>query len=1016
MTLSVVIPAYNAAETLAETLDSLLAQTRSDWCAIIVDDGSTDGTRRLAEDYAARDRRFRLLSDGRAGEGVSAARNRGIAVATDRWLLFLDADDWIDPGFVKTMLGALDAHPDARVAFCSSVRVTPDRRHGEPWLSSAVAHRPFEVFARQCLVAIHTFVLDRSLVVDLGGFDGSLRTCEDWDLWQRIARTGTAFMPVAGAFAFYRSRRHSLTSDVRPLLADSKTTIARGFSPDPRVRNPDPRYAAGADPTVAGGPQMAVALTCLWTAAYEIAEGRDGSDLVVPLPDNGDLLESCRQRILDGLSCGVRTLLGGPYPDDPGFLAAVRCLLHLVEQAANRPGLARLLEFSLEREIFCPGRPTERVVAGHSMFVRIDLHRLQPFEAPAGIDTLNIEFHAGGQFLGRTQTALYGPLSVGDLTTLAIEAMSPSVFLKQSGVMRRPGFWLQSAIGLARLPVDLRNAGPRRGPNSIFRPRSLARKVLLGAALARTGANENKASEGAFSQLLVEARAQAAAVALPSRPARTSHRTILPPARDRSAYWNAVYRTADPWSYGSPYEQLKYQRTLSLLPARPIRQAVEVACSEGRFSAMLAPRVEHLVASDVSSTALQRAKARCSALPNIEVRRLDFFDEPLPHGLDLLVCSEVLYFSADHTELARVAGRLAASLAPGGHLLAAHAYLLKDDLTRTGFDWDSPFGAKVIGEAFATTPGLALERSLQTELYRIDLWRRLRDSEAPPTPQVETVDVGPPPEADHARAIVWGGAEIRRAEAQARETSRQVPILMYHRVTTEGPESLARYRTTPAAFTAQMRWLRKHGYYPVTSHDILAHWTGGRPFKGRPVMITFDDGYRDFQELAWPILRAHDFTAEVMIVTDCVGGAATWDSEHGPPAPLMDWPQIQALAAAGVRFGSHMASHSHMEGLSSRQIALEAARSQAVLERAVGEPCFSIAAPFGESSDRFVRIARSCGYKVGLTVEPGLAGVGNDPLRLPRIEVHGGWSIDAFESALRANVSPPSAAGGRSWQ
>ena len=119
----------------------------------------------------------------------------------------------------------------------------------------------------------------------------------------------------------------------------------------------------------------------------------------------------------------------------------------------------------------------------------------------------------------------------------------------------------------------------------------------------------------------------------------------------------------------------------------------------------------------------------------------------------------------------------------------------------------------------------------------------------------------------------------------------------------------------------------------------------------------------------------------------------------------MDWPEIQALAAAGVRFGSHMASHSHMNDLASRQIALEASRSKALLERALGEPCRSIAAPFGEASDRFVRVVRDCGYKVGFTVDPGMASLANDALRLPRIEVQGGWSIEAFAGAVRPILS-----------
>ncbi len=1003
VSLAVVIPAHNAAATLAETLDSLLAQTRRDWQAIIVDDGSTDDTRALAERYAARDSRFRLLSDGRPSEGVSAARNRGIAASTDsRWLLFLDADDWIDPGFTTTMLGALEAHPGTRVGFCSSISVTPDGRHSAPWLSSAVARNPFEVFARRCLVAIHTFVLDRALVTELGGFDPALRTAEDWDLWQRIARSGVAFMPIPGAFAYYRARRQSLSRRVRPLLADSTTVITRGFAPDPRVPHPDPRYAGGADPVVGGTAEMAIALAGLWTAAHELADGHDGSDLIVPLPDRGNLLETCRQTILDGLTCGACTLLTGPFPRDPQFVGALRGLLERVERAAAEPGLARLLEFSFEAEIFSPDRLTERLVAGRSMFVRVDPHRLVPIEPPAGVDTLNIEFRADGAFLARAQVGVDGPLSVGEQTALAIQAMSPSVFLHRSGVMRQPGFWLSAAAQLARLPATLRHARPRRGSKSVFRPRALARRVLMGAALARADAGTR--GSDSFARVRAEARAEAAAMPLPSPAARAERAPgdALPPPNDRATYWDAHYRTPDPWAYDSPYEQLKYQRTLSLLPKAPIRHALELACSEGQFTAMLAPRAEHLVASDISHTALERARVRCRAFANVEYRRLDFIDDPLPHDLDLLVCSEVLYYLPDRTALGAIVAKLCGALAPGGRLLTAHAHVLKDDPTRTGFDWGEAFGVKTIAETFAATPGVALEHSLSTELYRIDLWRRLAKGDAAPVPRVETVELGPPPEPAFAHNIVWGGAEIRRSEAQACEATDQLPILMYHRIANDGPSALARYRTSPEAFADQMRWLRRNGYHSVTTNDLLAQRRGGHPFRGRPVLITFDDGYRDFHDAAWPVLRAHDFTAEVMVVTGLVGKTAEWDVQYGRPAPLMGWPEIQALATAGVRFGSHMASHSHMEELSSRAIVREAAGSKALLERALSEPCPSIAAPFGEASERFVRIARECGYAVGFTIEPGIASPADDPLGLPRIEVLGAWSLDAFASAVRA--------------
>lgn len=997
MTLSVVIPAYNAAETLAEALDSLLAQTRGDWTAIVVDDGSTDGTRQCAETYVARDKRFHFLSDGRPRQGASAARNRGIAAADGRWLAFLDADDWLEPAFVEQMVGRLESVADTKVAYCGCRRIAADGRRGPLWMSSDVARMPFEVFARRCPVPIHGFVLDRGLVVELGGFDEGLRTCEDWDFWQRVARTGVAFLPVPDGLAPYRFSRNSLSSDVHAMLSDAHIVVEHAFAPDPRVPRPAPLHAGGADPGMGGTKEMAIGHYALWSAAADIGAGGDGKGLVLPLPDRwGSLLDACQLNILSGLRTGAHVLVGDTIGDGPDFFARVRSLLAEVEHAAARPGLARLLEFVFEPEVFRPPQLTERLIAGRALFVRQDICRLTAIEPPAEVDTLHIEFRKGREFLARAEAPLLGPMSLRELTEIAIEAMSPTIFLKQSGVLRRPRFWLQAAIGLARLPVSL--------PTGPLRPRTLARRVLVGAAVAIAGPRSLRSNRQALAEVIAEGRAEAIKADLPAPaayPAPAPLGADAPPARDRLAYWEAVYRKPDPWAYGSDYEQLKYRRTLSLLPATPIAKALEVACSEGRFTAMLAPKVGHLVASDISPTALERATARCRDIANVEFRRHDFFDAPLPQGLDLLVCSEVLYDLPERARFAPVADKLAAALAPGGHLLSAHASILKDDPSRTGFDWGDGFGAKAIAEAFAATPGLALERSLQTELYRIDLWRRLGEGEAPPVPCIETTELGPPPEPAFARLIVWGGAEMRRSEAQARESSERLPILMYHRVATDGPPDLARYRTTPTAFNEQMRWLRRHGYHAVTSADIMRHLTDGQPFKGRPVLLSFDDCYRDFHDAAWPILRAHDFTAEVMVVTDQVGGAAAWDAEYGPPAPLMSWPEIQALAAAGVRFGSHMASHSHMDDLSSRQIALEAARSRALLERALGAPCLSIAAPYGEASDRFVRIAQGCSYEVGFTVDPGFAWLGNDPLRLPRIEVLGGWSMEAFASAVR---------------
>ena len=96
---SVVIPAYNAQETLARTLESLRAQNYRNWEAVVVDDGSSDDTAGIAEDYAGKDERIRFVLGLRMG--VSIARNVGLSRARAEWILFLDSDDVIVPDHLE---------------------------------------------------------------------------------------------------------------------------------------------------------------------------------------------------------------------------------------------------------------------------------------------------------------------------------------------------------------------------------------------------------------------------------------------------------------------------------------------------------------------------------------------------------------------------------------------------------------------------------------------------------------------------------------------------------------------------------------------------------------------------------------------------------------------------------------------------------------------------------------------------------------------------------------------------
>jgi peptidoglycan/xylan/chitin deacetylase (PgdA/CDA1 family) len=223
---SVVVPAHDAAATLDRTLDSLTAQ-EADWEAIVVDDGSTDQTAQLAQARAAADPRVTVVRRPRGGP--SAARNTALEHAVGRWVLFLDADDELAPGGLNALLRAADGAPGARWLCGGWERITPDGRstnYPPRTLTDAPA-----VLAGACAFAIHACLTERELVVEAGGFDETLHTCEDWDLWQRIARVAESPVPVEATVARYRVRAASQSFDTATLLIDALRVIDRGHQP-----------------------------------------------------------------------------------------------------------------------------------------------------------------------------------------------------------------------------------------------------------------------------------------------------------------------------------------------------------------------------------------------------------------------------------------------------------------------------------------------------------------------------------------------------------------------------------------------------------------------------------------------------------------------------------------------------------------------------------------------------------------------------------------------------------------
>ncbi len=205
-TVSVVIPAYNAASHIQRALDSVLAQTRQADEIIVVDDGSTDGTGQVVRKYGDKVRCIR-----QENAGVSAARNAGIKAAASEWIALLDADDEWQSGYLEGQMQILEHNPSLAwtTGNLTNCLCKEDRRgplHSERFLDEQLGPREhfedfFEAFPKGLMGWTTTFVIRRDAIIEAGPFRQGEQRYEDTDMFLRIAyrhpKIGYLRMPLA---------------------------------------------------------------------------------------------------------------------------------------------------------------------------------------------------------------------------------------------------------------------------------------------------------------------------------------------------------------------------------------------------------------------------------------------------------------------------------------------------------------------------------------------------------------------------------------------------------------------------------------------------------------------------------------------------------------------------------------------------------------------------------------------------------------------------------------------------
>ena len=236
-TISVIIPVFNAEQTVSETLRSVQEQSFTELEIVVVDDGSTDGSPARVRDAMLGDSRIVYLRQG--NRGVSAARNRGLRESRGSLVSVIDADDLWHPEKLARQAAALGQRRDGAV-LCGIRRFLLDGRE-TVWLSEtippelapgAAALDALIVLRSDQMALIHTALFWRDQLERLGGWAEGQTTAEDWDLWLRAARSGVSFFNLSEPLYFYRKHAASATAreTLERALGVHVTTIEREWT------------------------------------------------------------------------------------------------------------------------------------------------------------------------------------------------------------------------------------------------------------------------------------------------------------------------------------------------------------------------------------------------------------------------------------------------------------------------------------------------------------------------------------------------------------------------------------------------------------------------------------------------------------------------------------------------------------------------------------------------------------------------------------------------------------------
>ena len=201
----------------------------------------------------------------------------------------------------------------------------------------------------------------------------------------------------------------------------------------------------------------------------------------------------------------------------------------------------------------------------------------------------------------------------------------------------------------------------------------------------------------------------------------------------------------------------------------------------------------------------------------------------------------------------------------------------------------------------------------------------------------------------------------------------KVLVLNYHKIDNKH-HSLS---VLPADFESQLKYLSDHGYHSISPDELFEGLAGTGALPENPVLITFDDGYKDNYTTAFPLLKKYGFKATIFVVTSFLGQKSQY----------FTWEQAREMEKEGISIQSHTATHRSMTDLSDEQLRAELVESKKKAEEELGHPVEYMAYPTGTYNLHIAEMVKEAGYKAAFTIKYGNVDEASNIYALERVPV-----------------------------